>query len=536
MIRSLCINNQAKSWHQQLNLISKPSVVSEHIKMLAQPWARSITTSNCAAQTSSLPQVILTIFQSGIMRKERSKSLCFRGASWRLRYPALKPFEHHDRGKDADPKFPNLLKEGVQLEGITSSIGAEVKGIQLSQLSNAGKDELALLVAKYKVVAFRDQDFADQSIQQALDYCSYFGRLHVHPASGAPKGYPEVHLVHRGAEDTSFADFLQERTNSIAWHSDVTYELQPPGTTFLYALDVPAAGGDTLFVNQVKAYQRLSPAFQERLAGLKAVHSGHEQAESSIRRGGVYRRDPVSSIHPLGKSVGFVFIDRSWSVLVRTHPATGEKALYVNPQFTRYIVGFKKEESEYLLKFLYDHIALSQDIQCRVKWAPKSVVVWDNRVTAHSALIDWENGARRHIARITPQAEQPYETWIARQWIDFADESWECNLQVRSSKVIHSQRHAMLKKLAVLLSMIYSPSSLATTVLISSSPYMRNPCSFVTLASCTFFESSFSSMTCFNVFNTKVSASSNVKDLWYSDCSSACAPSLPDPIAFASYL
>lgn len=135
--------------------------------------------------------------------------------------------------------------------------------------------------------------------------------MHVHPASGAPKGYPEVHLVHRGAEDTSFADFLQERTNSIAWHSDVTYELQPPGTTFLYALDVPAAGGDTLFVNQVKAYQRLSPAFQERLAGLKAVHSGHEQAESSIRRGGVYRRDPVSSIHPLGKSVGFVFIDRS---------------------------------------------------------------------------------------------------------------------------------------------------------------------------------------------------------------------------------
>ena len=135
--------------------------------------------------------------------------------------------------------------------------------------------------------------------------------MHVHPASGAPKGYPEVHLVHRGAEDTSFADFLQERTNSIAWHSDVTYELQPPGTTFLYALDVPAAGGDTLFVNQVKAYQRLSPAFQERLAGLKAVHSGYEQAESSIRRGGVYRRDPVSSIHPLGKSVGFVFIDRS---------------------------------------------------------------------------------------------------------------------------------------------------------------------------------------------------------------------------------
>ena len=81
--------------------------------------------------------------------------------------------------------------------------------------------------------------------------------------------------------------------------------------------------------------------------------------------------------------------------MVRTHPATGEKALYVNPQFTRYIIGFKQEESDYLLKFLYDHLAYSQDLHCRVRWKPGTVVVWDNRVTAHSALIDWENGSRR---------------------------------------------------------------------------------------------------------------------------------------------
>lgn len=310
-----------------------------------------------------------------------------------VKYAPLQPFTHKDPGHEADPSLPSLLRPGVNLNPITSSIGAEVTGIQLSQLTDAAKNELALLVAKHKVVAFRDQDFADLPIESALEFGRYFGRLHIHPASGAPKGHPEVHLVHRGAEDTSFANFLQERTNSIAWHSDVTYELQPPGTTFLYALDVPHSGGDTLFLNMVKAYERLSPAFRERLAGLKAVHSGFEQAESSLRRGGVVRRDPVSSIHPV----------------VRTHPVTGEKALYVNPQFTRYIIGFKKEESDYLLKFLYDHMAFSQDIQCRVKWAPKTVVVWDNRVTVHSALIDWETGARRHIARITPQAEQPYE-------------------------------------------------------------------------------------------------------------------------------
>lgn len=301
--------------------------------------------------------------------------------------------------------------KNAKVENITSSIGAEVHNIQLSQLNDAGKDELALFVAQKKVVAFRNQDLADLPIEKALDFAKYFGSLHVHPASGAPKGFPEVHLVHRGAEDTSFQNFLQERTNSIAWHSDVTYELQPPGTTFLYALDVPDAGGDTLFVNQAKAYQRLSPAFQERLAGLKAVHSGFEQAQSSWARGGVYRRDPVQSIHPLGKwSIHRQKRPGKLTLVVRTHPATGEKALFVNPQFTRYIVGFKKEESDYLLKFLYDHIAFSQDIQARVKWQKGTVVVWDNRVTAHSALIDWETGARRHIARITPQAEQPYES------------------------------------------------------------------------------------------------------------------------------
>jgi sulfonate dioxygenase len=167
--------------------------------------------------------------------------------------------------------------------------------------------------------------------------------------------------VHRGAEDTTARDFFEERTNSVAWHSDVTYEEQPPGTTFLYLLDGPLAGGDTLFANQAEAYRRLSPEFRKRLHGLKAVHSGIEQADNSRGRGGAVRRDPVTNVHPI----------------VRTHPVTGEKALFVNAQFTRKIVGYKQEESEALLKFLFDHIAKGQDFQARVKWAPGTVVVWD---------------------------------------------------------------------------------------------------------------------------------------------------------------
>lgn len=311
------------------------------------------------------------------------------------RYPPLEPFEHYDHGKDADPSFPDLLPKGeAVVDDLTPYIGSEVRGVQLSQLSKEGKDQLALFVAQRKVVAFRDQDFAHLPIDKALEWGSYFGRHHIHQTSGAPKGFPEIHLVHRGADDRSSAEFLSTHTNSVTWHSDVAFEKQPPGTTFLYLLDGPTSGGDTLFANTALAYRRLSPEFRKRLHELKAVHSGIEQVNNSLKRGGIARRVPITSEHPI----------------VRTHPVTGEKALYVNPQFTRYIVGFKKEESDYLLKFLFDHIAQSQDLQARVRWRPGTVVVWDNRVTSHSALLDWEDGQRRHLARITPQAEAPYET------------------------------------------------------------------------------------------------------------------------------
>ncbi|OCK75435.1 TauD-domain-containing protein [Lepidopterella palustris CBS 459.81] len=221
------------------------------------------------------------------------------------KYPPLQPFVHYEHGKDADPSFPNLLKH-AKFTDLTSNIGAEVHGVKLNELSDKGKDELALLVAKKKVVVFRDQDLADLPIQEALDFGGYFGRHHIHPTSGAPKGFPEVHLVHRGAEDTTARDFFEERTNSVTWHSDVTYEQQPPGTTFLYFLDGPIAGGDTLFANQAEAYKRLSPEFRKRLHGLKAIHSAVEQADNSKGRGGVVRREPVSNTHPI----------------VRTHPVS----------------------------------------------------------------------------------------------------------------------------------------------------------------------------------------------------------------------
>ncbi|KAJ5926591.1 hypothetical protein N7516_008364 [Penicillium verrucosum] len=291
------------------------------------------------------------------------------------KYPPLEPFTHVDHGKDAYPSFKDLLTKGSKIQKLTPTTGSE-----LNKLTAAGKDLLALLVARRKVVAFRDQDLTDLPIQEALGFGGYFGRHHIHPTSGAPEGYPEIHLVHRN------------NNASVSWHSDVTYEQQPPGTTFLYVLDSPEVGGDTAFVNRVEAYNRLSPALKERLHGLKAVHSGFEQAEFSLKRGGVDSENRASSYsNPSGHWRESAF--RQWWLLV-----------------TRSIVGLKKEESDALLGFLLAHVGHGIDYQARIRWAPKTVVVWDNRVTAHSAILDWTTGERRHLARITPQAERPYET------------------------------------------------------------------------------------------------------------------------------
>lgn len=228
----------------------------------------------------------------------------------------MQPFEHHDRGKDADTSYPELLSEKATVKHLTPKMGTEITGVQLSKLSLAGRDQLARYVAERKLVAFRNQDFASLPIAEAVEFGRYFGPLHIHPTSGSPAGFPEVHLVHRAAGDTSPSTYFERNLSSVAWHSDVSYEAQPPGIAFLYLLEKPETGGDTLFADAGEAYCRLSPAMQERLHGLYATHSAIEQANASKARGGVLRREPIVSTHPI----------------VRTHPVTGEKALFVSPQ------------------------------------------------------------------------------------------------------------------------------------------------------------------------------------------------------------
>ncbi|KAF8632538.1 hypothetical protein AX15_001753 [Amanita polypyramis BW_CC] len=248
-------------------------------------------------------------------------------------YPPLTPFEHTDPGHRAlnHPNPRAFLENATSVVEITPHLGSEVVGVNLAELDSDGRDQLALEVARRGLLVFRgQQDFIDHGPDSYLQWGTHFGRLHIHPTSGHPIGYPEIHLVYRDAKSTFNFEYDQSITSTV-WHSDVSYERQPPGLTTFFLLDQPKSGGDTAFTSQVATLKKLSPQFVAFLRTLKAVHSGTEQANYSRsgRRGGVVRREPVEHEHPV----------------IRRHPVTGEEALYVNRQFTRHIVGLKREES-----------------------------------------------------------------------------------------------------------------------------------------------------------------------------------------------
>ncbi|KAF6800940.1 TfdA family Taurine catabolism dioxygenase TauD [Colletotrichum sojae] len=313
-------------------------------------------------------------------------------------FQPLQPFEFHDRGLVANKEKPNLLPKGnpdIKTTKLTPVIGTEIRGLQLSQLDNQQKDDLALLIAERGVVVFRDQDFKDTSIEEQKQFGRYFGPLHIHPVGAHVKDHLELHNIYLGPDNEYRNRSKSNKLSTIGYHSDVSYEHQPPGVTLLTLLSVPETGGDTAWASQTAAYARLSRPIQALLEGLRAEHSGFPQAENARRDGKFVRREPVKSEHPV----------------VRIHPATGQKALFVNPGFTKRIIGLRDEESDALLKLLFKHISQGQDFQVRVKWEEGTVALWDNRVTAHTAISDYNvhnpQEGLRHGFRITTLADKP---------------------------------------------------------------------------------------------------------------------------------
>lgn len=173
-----------------------------------------------------------------------------------IHFEPLKPFDFEDPAlRVKDKSLPNFLTSGVKLTPIQPRIGTVAEGVQLSNLSDKAKDELAYLVAERKVVAFPNQDLIDAGPTAQQEFMEYFGKLNYQPVSGTVRGHPAFHIIHRDGNKEDIARFMEARLTSCLWHQDVSYEIQPPGYVMLGLLNGPEVGGDTVFASTGEAYR-----------------------------------------------------------------------------------------------------------------------------------------------------------------------------------------------------------------------------------------------------------------------------------------
>ncbi len=268
----------------------------------------------------------------------------------------------------------------IEVEPLTPGIGAEIRGVKLADCDDETFEEIQAASAAHLVLFFRDQLI---NVPEQRAFASRLGELHVHPSTSTVKGYPDVMIVH--------ADENSKYVAGHGWHTDVSCDERPPAFSMLYLREIPEAGGDTLFANSYEAYERLSEPMKIFLGGLRARH------ESAHVYGTAYGRRPEES-----RDGEFPSAEHP---VIRTHPVTGRKALYVNRGFTTRILGLRRGESNALLNFLWSH-AEQPELQCRFRWTPKTVALWDNRCTQHHAMWDYHPQVRSGF-RVSIVGERP---------------------------------------------------------------------------------------------------------------------------------
>ncbi|TVY60032.1 putative efflux pump mfs2 [Fusarium oxysporum f. sp. cubense] len=298
-----------------------------------------------------------------------------------------KPRDHIDAGARADKSKKSLLSAATKVTDLTAYIGTEIEGLQLKDLTNQQRDELALLIAERSVVFFRDQDL---SPQQQKELGEWYGEVEVHPQVPHVPGVPGVSVLWPDLMATERPASFRQPGGASRWHTDLVHEKQPAGITHLHNDTIPSVGGDTLWASGYAAYEKLSPEFRKIIDGREAVYrSAHPYLDRDYpEQGPKY----IERVHPI----------------VRVHPATGWKALWVNRAMTDRIVGLDRAESDVILNYLYDVYEQNVDIQVRFKWTPRTSALWDNRITIHNASWDYSGREPRHGTRVTSLAEKPY--------------------------------------------------------------------------------------------------------------------------------
>ncbi len=272
------------------------------------------------------------------------------------------------------------VERELRITPVSRSLGAEVSGVDLARpLHGATLDAIRQAFADYGVLFFRDQHLTPED---HIRFAELWGPININRFFTPVPGYPMIAEVRKEAD--------QQTNIGGGWHTDHSYDEIPALGSVLYALEIPETGGDTQFASMYAAYDSLSEGFKELLGGLNAVHSSRHVFGANANR-------PQDLMDRLGNAE--LAEQDAVHPAVITHPLSGRKSLYVNPGFTLRFDGWKDEESQPLLQYLYRHAARAE-FTCRFKWQPGSVAFWDNRATWHYALNDYA-GERRLLHRIT---------------------------------------------------------------------------------------------------------------------------------------
>jgi taurine dioxygenase len=260
---------------------------------------------------------------------------------------------------------------------VTPRIGAEIGGLDLRQpLEPQQLERLKQALADHLVLFFRDQPLDHESHKR---FGRAFGELAFHSAVPGLDDHPEIVAIHADADSKYVA--------GEDWHSDLTCDAEPPLGSILALHTVPDYGGDTLFSSMYAAYDGLSDRMKAYLEGLEAVHDADHVYRPLFPD--VDRKYP-SSTHPV----------------VRTHPVTGRKLIFVNSSYVTHIVGLPADESAAVLKFLYEHVK-NPNFQVRFRWSPHAIAFWDNRCTQHLATWDYFPQTRSGY-RVTVAGDRPF--------------------------------------------------------------------------------------------------------------------------------
>ena len=287
----------------------------------------------------------------------------------------------------------------LRITPLSSTIGAQIRGVDLNQpLSDGTVNQVRDALLDHKVIFFPGQHLDPA---EHVAFARHFGELTpAHPVIPGIEGFPEVFEIDytKAAKlRASYGDVV-DRYDGLSWHTDVTFVERPPLGSILNAIVIPPAGGDTMFSDQRAAYEGLSAPMREFLDGLVAVHDGSQafRALLTARKdgGGDWEGKQYAALEPVEHPV------------VRTHPETGRKSLFVNGGFTSHVKGLTRAESDALLQFLAAHSTKPQ-YTVRYHWHAGDLGFWDNRVTQHSVVGDFA-GQHRVIQRVTLRGDAPF--------------------------------------------------------------------------------------------------------------------------------